>query len=54
MTARTMSIVLPAFNEAERIGPALGELAISTGGDRARDSAPGSAELPTAIDDLRR
>ena len=26
MTTRTMSIVLPAFNEAERIGPALDEL----------------------------
>jgi dolichyl-phosphate beta-glucosyltransferase len=54
MTARTMSIVLPAFNEAERIGPALDELFgyLDRRGTQARDGARGSAELPAEIDVL--
>jgi len=49
-----MSIVLPAFNEAERIGPALDELFgyLNRRGSQARDGAPGSAELPATIDVL--
>ena len=52
MTERTITLVLPAFNEAERIGPALDELFgyLNRRGTQARDGAPGSAELPTAID----
>src|SRR5690349_6083077 len=54
MTARTMSIVLPAYNEAERIGPALDELFgyLDRGGTQARDGAHGSAGLPAEIDVL--
>jgi len=54
MTTRTMSIVLPAYNEAERIGPALDELFgyLNRRGTLARDGAPGSAELPATIDVL--
>ena len=49
-----MSIVLPAYNEAERIGPALDELFgyLNRRGTLARDGAPGSAELPATIDVL--
>ena len=49
-----MSIVLPAYNEAERIGPALDELFgyLDRRGTQARDGAPGSAELPATIDVL--
>jgi dolichyl-phosphate beta-glucosyltransferase len=52
MTERTITLVLPAFNEAERIGPALDELFgyLDRRGTQARDGAPGSAELPKAID----
>src|SRR5262245_27705296 len=54
MTERTVTLVLPAFNEAERIGPALDELFgyLNRRGTQARDGAPGSADLPTAIDVL--
>src|SRR5262245_48264048 len=47
----TLTLVLPAFNEAERIGPALDELFgyLDRRGTQARDGAPGSAELPGAI-----
>jgi glycosyltransferase involved in cell wall biosynthesis len=55
MTAvRSLSIVLPAYEEAARIGPALDELfgylrrRAATG----RDGAPGAAALPTIIDVL--
>ena len=49
MTALT--IVLPAFNEADRIGPALDELFgyLRRRGDQARDGAPGAAGLPAII-----
>ena len=52
MTTGTMSIVLPAYNEADRIGPALDELFgyLDRRGAQARDGAPGSAGLPTRID----
>src|SRR4029077_9362764 len=47
-----LAIVLPAYNEAERIGPALDELFgyLDRRGTQARDGAPGSAELPATID----
>jgi dolichyl-phosphate beta-glucosyltransferase len=46
--------VLPAFNEAERIGPALDELFgyLRRRSDQARDGAPGAAALPDQIDVL--
>jgi dolichyl-phosphate beta-glucosyltransferase len=50
----TLTIILPAYNEAERIEPALDELFGYLGrrGLRAREGAPGSAELPARIDVL--
>ena len=52
--ADSLTIVLPAFDEAERIGPALDELFgyLRRRGDRAREGAPGSAGLPARIDVL--
>ena len=49
-----MSIVLPAYNEAERIGPALDELFgyLDRRGTQAATAHPGSAELPATIDVL--
>ncbi len=49
-----LTLVLPAYNEADRIGPALDELFGYLGrrGDRARDGAPGAAELPASIEVL--
>jgi glycosyltransferase involved in cell wall biosynthesis len=54
MTARSLTLVLPAFNEAERIGPALDELFgyLRRRGEAARDGAPGSGHLPDRIDVL--
>jgi dolichyl-phosphate beta-glucosyltransferase len=54
MTASTLTLVLPAFNESERIGPALDELFgyLHRRGREARDGAPGSASLPERIDVL--
>ena len=51
MTARSLTIVLPAYDEAERIGPALDELFgyLHRRGEEARDGAPGSATLPDQI-----
>jgi dolichyl-phosphate beta-glucosyltransferase len=48
MTEPTLTLVLPAYNEAERIGPALDELFgyLRRRGGEARDGAPGSANLP--------
>ena len=48
---RTLQVVLPAFNEAERLGPALDELFgyLRRRGDRAREGVPGSGELPESI-----
>jgi dolichyl-phosphate beta-glucosyltransferase len=53
----SLTLVLPAYNEAERIGPALDELFgyLDRRGTQARDGAPGSASLPavdvTVVDD---
>jgi dolichyl-phosphate beta-glucosyltransferase len=46
--------VLPAYNEADRISPALDELFgyLDRRGEQARDGAPGSAQLPQQIDVL--
>src|SRR4051812_13055982 len=51
---QTLTIVLPAYNEAERIDPALDELFgyLARRGLRARDGAPGSAGLPPRIEVL--
>jgi dolichyl-phosphate beta-glucosyltransferase len=51
---RSLTLVLPAFDEAERIGPALDELFgyLHRRGSDARDGAPGSATLPDRIDVL--
>jgi dolichyl-phosphate beta-glucosyltransferase len=50
----TLTIVLPAYNEAERIEPALDELFgyLRRRSDEARDGAPGAARLPDQIDVL--
>src|SRR5262245_3528210 len=51
MEPRTLGIVLPAYNEADRLGPALDELFgyLRRRGERARDGAAGSAFLPPEI-----
>ena len=50
-TSPSLTLVLPAFNEAERIGPALDELFgyLRRRGEAARDGAPGSGHLPEQI-----
>jgi glycosyltransferase involved in cell wall biosynthesis len=50
----TLTIVLPAYNEAERIEPALDELFgyLRRRSVEARDGAPGAANLPAEIDVL--
>ena len=52
VTGPRLSLVLPAFDEAERIDPALDELFgyLRRRGERARDGAPGAAELPSSIE----
>lgn len=47
----TLTLVLPAFNEAERIGPALDELFgyLHRRGETAREGVPGSAHLPEQV-----
>ncbi len=52
--AESLTIVLPAYNEAERIGPALDELFgyLLRRGEHAREGAPGSSELPAIVDVL--
>ncbi len=54
MTAPSLTLVLPAYNEAERLGPALDELFgyLHRRGQEARDGAPGSAALPDRVDVL--
>src|SRR6478736_10530103 len=51
MPARSLSIVLPAYNEEERLGPALDELFgyLHRRGDAAREGRPGPGELPQTI-----
>jgi dolichyl-phosphate beta-glucosyltransferase len=52
MHPRSLTIVLPAYNEASRIEPALDELFgyLRRRGEQARDGAPGAGRLP---DDVR-
>lgn len=47
----SLTLVLPAYNEEARLGPALDELFgyLRRRGERAREGAPGSAHLPSAI-----
>jgi dolichyl-phosphate beta-glucosyltransferase len=54
MPEPTLTLVLPAYNEAERIGPALDELFgyLHRRGDVARDGAPGAGRLPHRIEVL--
>jgi dolichyl-phosphate beta-glucosyltransferase len=49
-----LTLVLPAYNEVDRIGPALDELFgyLRRRGHAARDGAPGAADLPAAIEVL--
>ena len=51
---QSLTIVLPAYNEAERIDSALDELFgyLRRRGDVAREGAPGAARLPEQIDVL--
>src|SRR3954454_21069264 len=51
MPATSLSIVLPAFNEEARLGPALDELFgyLHRRGEFARDGRPGAEELPERI-----
>ena len=54
MTSRSLTLVLPAYNEAERIQPALDELFgfLRRRGDAARDGAPGAGHLPERVEVL--
>jgi dolichyl-phosphate beta-glucosyltransferase len=54
MPPKSLTLLLPAYNEAERIGPALDELFgyLRRRGESARDGAPGAASLPERIDVL--
>lgn len=53
-STESLTIVLPAYNEAGRIEPALDELFgyLRRRGESARDGAPGAAKLPDRIDVL--
>jgi dolichyl-phosphate beta-glucosyltransferase len=54
MPPKSLTLVLPAFDEAERIGPALDELFgyLRRRGQTARDGAPGAAALPERVEVL--
>ena len=54
MTMPSLTLVLPAYNEAQRLGPALDELFgyLHRRGAQARDGVPGSAALPERVDVL--
>jgi dolichyl-phosphate beta-glucosyltransferase len=54
MPPKSLTLVLPAYNEAERIGPALDELFgyLRRRGATARDGAPGAGTLPERIEVL--
>ncbi len=49
--ARTLTVVLPAYNEEARLGPALDELFgyLRRHAERGRDGAPGAALLPDDV-----
>ncbi|MFH1474824.1 MAG: dolichyl-phosphate beta-glucosyltransferase [Chloroflexota bacterium] len=51
MTASSLTIVVPAYNEEARLGPALDELFgyLRRHGEQGRDGAPGAARLPEDI-----
>ncbi len=51
MDARSLTIVLPAYNEGARLGPALDELFgyLRRHGQEGRDGAPGAARLPDEV-----
>ena len=51
MSTQTLQVVLPAYNEEERLGSALDELFgyLRRRGERAREGVPGSGELPESI-----
>src|SRR5450759_5541043 len=51
MPAVSLTIVLPAYNEEARLGPALDELFgyLARHGEHGRDGAPGAAALPADI-----
>jgi dolichyl-phosphate beta-glucosyltransferase len=51
MQPTSLTIVLPAYNEEARLGPALDELFgyLSRHGEKGRDGAPGAAALPAKI-----
>jgi dolichyl-phosphate beta-glucosyltransferase len=53
-TDPSLAVVLPAYNEADRIGPALDELFgyLRRRGEEARDGSPGAGRLPTSIEIL--
>lgn len=50
----SLTLLLPAYNEADRLGPALDELFgyLRRRGEEARDGAPGSGHLPERIEVL--
>jgi dolichyl-phosphate beta-glucosyltransferase len=54
MPPASLSIVLPAYNEEARLGPALDELFgyLRRGGERGRYGSPGAGALPAAIEVL--
>jgi len=54
VTSSSLTVVLPAYNEAERIGPALDELFgyLRRRDEAAREGAPGSGHLPDRVDVL--
>src|SRR5665811_1286207 len=51
MDARSLTIVLPAYNEEGRLGPALDELFgyLRRRADRGREGAPGAGHLPPDV-----
>lgn len=51
MPFRSLTVVLPAYNEEARLEPALDELFgyLRRRGERGRDGAPGSADLPPEV-----
>lgn len=51
MPARSLTIVLPAYNEADRLGPALDELFgyLRRRGETGREGSPGAAHLPADV-----